>query len=103
MNRSEVLCFLEELLEDSEDMSYSGGYHLLRNGIEKLQDELVGEDYQESAIHNLTISMNIDSAIVMNELTQIESKLARINQLLGEVNHKLGKENNIKIGVEINE
>jgi hypothetical protein len=97
-----MLCFLEELLEESAKMSHKTGKSFLEEGIDELQDRLVAEDYNSKPISNLVVRVNADTSEAMTELVQIESKLEKINQLLEEINGKFKNENTIKIGVEVN-
>jgi len=103
MNRSEILCFLEELLEDSAKMSHKTGKSFLEEGIDELQDILVAEDYNNNTVGNLSLKVNLNDDGVINELTQIESKLERINVLMDQVREKVNTDYQIKIGVEVNE
>jgi len=103
MNRSKMLCFLEELLEDSAEMRPITGKRFLEEGIDELQDILVAEDYNNNTVGNLSLKVNLNDDGVINELTQIESKLERINVLMDQVREKVNTDYQIKIGVEVNE
>jgi len=103
MNRSKMLCFLEELLEDSAEMRPITGKRFLEEGIDELQDILVAEDYNNNTVGNLSLKVNLNDDGVINELTQIESKLERVNVLMDQVREKVNTDYQIKIGVEVNE
>jgi|Wag4MinimDraft_11_1082651.scaffolds.fasta_scaffold00187_25 hypothetical protein len=98
-----MLCFLEELLEDSAEMRPITGKRFLEEGIDELQDILVAEDYNNNTVGNLSLKVNLNDDGVINELTQIESKLERINVLMDQVREKVNTDYQIKIGVEVNE
>jgi len=103
MNRSEILCFLEETLEQAREMDFFRGAKHVNDRIIELQDKIAAEDYYNNSVGNLSLKVNLNDDGVINELTEIESKLERINVLMDQVRGKVNTDYQIKIGVEVNE
>lgn len=103
MNRSEILCFLEELLEDSAEMRPITGKSFLEEGIDELQDRLVAEGYRKEQKGKLDISVYLDFSDAIHGSSDVHNAIREVKNLDAGLRRIFFEENKINLGVEINE